>query len=169
MSSLVWHLDGVKYQLHLNETLTCHWVNTTIIIWNRNLWHLVRFCFMLAHGKRSAGVAPDMNLRNLLHKEDEARKWGDPPRPWIPGQMSSKVQKRRISSPTKISSKLFSKKKRILIFPFSIFLFLSLSNTLIMLEMLETPSIAMSYSSFTQCKIVSNIPLPKCHENILVV
>ena len=51
--------------------------------------------------KRSAGVAPEANLRNPLRVGDEARKQGN--LPWLrnPGQMLPEVQNRDISSPTK--------------------------------------------------------------------
>ena len=40
--------------------------------------------------KRSAGVTPDVYLRNLLDADDEAHKQGNPPCLWNPGQMSPK-------------------------------------------------------------------------------
>ena len=43
-----------------------------------------------------AGVAPEVNLRNLLCASEEARKRGNPP-----GQTSPEVQNRGISGPTK--------------------------------------------------------------------
>ena len=51
--------------------------------------------------KRSAGIAPEANLRNPLRVGDEARKQGN--LPWLrnPEQMSPEVQNRDISSPTK--------------------------------------------------------------------
>ena len=50
-----------------------------------------------AAAKRSPGVTPDVNRRNLLHTDNEAGKQGDPP--WLgnPGQTSSEVQNRDIS------------------------------------------------------------------------
>ena len=44
--------------------------------------------------KRSAGVAPEVNLRNPLHASDAAQNLGNSP--WLsnPGQMSQKVQNR---------------------------------------------------------------------------
>ena len=61
-----------------------------------------------------AGVAPEVNLRNPLCTDEEARKWGNPPWLWNPGQTSPEVQNRGISSPTKrtcVLQKFFKKKK----------------------------------------------------------
>ena len=58
---------------------------------------------MLA-AKSSAGVTPEVNLRNPLHTGDEAFKRGNPPWLWNPGQtgqMSPEVQNRSISGPTR--------------------------------------------------------------------
>ena len=44
-----------------------------------------------------AGVAPEVNLRNLLCAGEEARKRGNPPWFWNPGQTSPEVQSRGIS------------------------------------------------------------------------
>ena len=55
---------------------------------------------MLA-AKRSAGVAPEVNLRNALHISDEANQSGNPPWLWNRGQSSPEVQNRGISGPTK--------------------------------------------------------------------
>ena len=50
---------------------------------------------------QSAGVAPEVNLRNTLCAGKETRYRGNPPWLWNPGQMSPEVQNRGISSPTK--------------------------------------------------------------------
>ena len=63
--------------------------------------------------KRSAGTAPEVNLRNLLHMGNKVCKWGNPPWLWNPGQMSPKVQNRGISGPiekTGVLQKIKSKK-----------------------------------------------------------
>ena len=64
---------------------------------------------------QSASVAPEVNLRNPLCAGQEARKWGNPPWLWNPGQTSPQVQNRGISGPRKglMSSKNFKKKKKI--------------------------------------------------------
>ena len=51
--------------------------------------------------ERSAGVAPEVNLRILLCPNNEAHKWGVPLWLWNPGQTSPKVHNRGISGPTK--------------------------------------------------------------------
>ena len=50
---------------------------------------------------QSAGVAPEVNLRNSLCTGEEACKQGNPPWLWNPGQTLPKVQNRGISGPTK--------------------------------------------------------------------
>ena len=60
-----------------------------------------------------AGVAPEMNLRNLLCTGEEAGKRGNPPWLWNPGQTSPEVQNRGISGPAKrtcVLQKNFKKK-----------------------------------------------------------
>ena len=61
-----------------------------------------------------ASVAPEVNLRNPLCAGEEARKWGNPPWLWNPGQTSPEVQNRGISGPTKRTCVLqkFKKKKK---------------------------------------------------------
>ena len=51
--------------------------------------------------KRSAGVAPEVNLRNPLCAGEEVCKQGNPPYLWNTGQTSPEVQNRGISGPTK--------------------------------------------------------------------
>ena len=55
---------------------------------------------MLA-ANRSAGVTPEVNLRNSLHAVDRACKWGDPLRLWSQGYTSSEVQNKSIINLTK--------------------------------------------------------------------
>ena len=43
--------------------------------------------------KRSAGVTPRVNLRNLLHAGDEAQEWRNPSWLWNPEEMSPEVLK----------------------------------------------------------------------------
>ena len=54
----------------------------------KGIWDLAPFLV----DKRSAGVAPQVNLRIPLHISNEARKRGDPPWFWISEQMSPEVQ-----------------------------------------------------------------------------
>ena len=64
---------------------------------------------------QSAGVTPEVNLRNLLCAGKEACKRGNPPWLWNPGQTSPKVQNRGISAPTKrtyVLQKLKTKQKK---------------------------------------------------------
>ena len=68
------------------------------------------FAAMLAT-KRSAGIAPKVNLRILLHAGNEACKQGDPPWLWNLGQTSPEVQNRSISGPRKRTDVLQIKKK----------------------------------------------------------
>ena len=95
--------QSAKRLSNLNSNLTnaC----TQVCGWNS-------LAAMLA-AKSSAGVTPEVNLRNLLQTGDEARKQGNPPWLWNPGQMSPEVQnKTRVSvAPQKglVSSKIFFK------------------------------------------------------------
>ena len=63
---------------------------------------------------QSAGVTPEVNLRNLLWTGEEVHKRGNPPWLWNPGQTSPEVQNRGISGPTKRTYVLqkFKKKKK---------------------------------------------------------
>ena len=66
--------------------------------------------------KRSAGVTPDLNLRNPLHLGDKTPKQGNPPWLWSPGQMLPEAQNGLSVAPEKglMSSKnFFQKNKRI--------------------------------------------------------
>ena len=51
--------------------------------------------------KRSAGVAPKVNLRILLHASEEAGKQGDPPSIWNPEETSPEVSNKGICVPEK--------------------------------------------------------------------
>ena len=59
-----------------------------------------------------AGVTPEVNLRNPLCTGEEARKQGNPPWLWNPGQTSPEVQNRGISGPTKRTCTLEKLKKK---------------------------------------------------------
>ena len=86
---------------------TCHdFLCTQVHGWNS-------LAGMLA-AKRSAGVAPEVNLRNPLHAGNEAGKQGNPPRLWNPGQTSPQLQKKGISGPTKrnLDPPIFFKKNQ---------------------------------------------------------
>ena len=62
---------------------------------------------------QSAGVTPEVNLRNSLCAGEEACKRGNPPWLWNPGQTSPEVQNRGISGPTKRTYVLQKLKKKI--------------------------------------------------------
>ena len=65
-----------------------------------NMWIRKDFTTMLVI-KRSAGVTPEVNLKNPLHAGDKACKLRDPPWLWNAGQMSPEVQKGASMNPQK--------------------------------------------------------------------
>ena len=116
--TLSWPISLTKWTPFIDKT----WILLSLNGWLKVIWliYLHNYkqsmcCFMYLDQKslaamltsiQSAGVAPEVNLQDLLHTGVEARKLGNPLWLWIPGQTSPEVLNRGISGPTKRTSVL---------------------------------------------------------------
>ena len=116
---------------------------------------------------QSAGVTPEVSLRNRLRAGEKARKRGNPLWLWNSGQTSPEVKNRGISGPTKRTCVLhfdFSKQKHLkYVCTFNRVIHSSFSYFWSGIQWIHWIGvkylIKLIFSSFMECPLLSDVPL----------